>query len=228
MKWLFVLVALISIALAGAACAADQPGSDNDKPAATLAAGQSNTGDDDQAATTSQDQSNTEDNDQAATTGEDEPEKARAKWGLVVGLYNPVNSRVKDIFGDSWLRIGLHPLPTDLPEHWRIAFDGSYYSMSRGNDKVKLIPITVGVLRGFGQDEKMRSYVALRAGPYYGDLNAPSIGVDKTGFGLNANATYGMIWKERFVLEGRYEFMDKFGGLDFSAFSISAAIRILN
>lgn len=159
------------------------------------------------------------------------PEKPRTDFGLSVGLFSPADSGVRALFDDdNWLRLGLRPLPTRVPEHrWQPAFDVSYYSMSHERlgvkDEVELLPITFGFLRGFGREDETRAYVAVHAGPYYGDLHAPSIGVDARDWGLNINATVGVIFDGRYCLEGRYDFMDELGGFDFSAWSISLAVK---
>ena len=166
------------------------------------------------------------------------PQRPKINYGLMMGVFSPTNSDVKNLFGSSWLRIGIRPLPRDLPQKYRVTFDTSYYAMARnyadlsGNivfkDEVKLIPITVGVLRGFNQGKNTRGYIAFNAGPYYGSIKAPSVGIDEQKWGLNANATAGIIFSDTISVEGRYEYMQKLGGFDFSAFTISASYRIFS
>lgn len=168
----------------------------------------------------------------------DKPKKPAVNFGLMVGVFNPTNSATKELFDDSWVRVGIRPIPRELSERYRFTFDTSYYTMSKnyadaeGNiifaDKVKLIPITVGLLRGFNQGKDLRSYVGVNVGPYYGSFKAPSISVNEKRWGLNANVSAGVIYKDRIALEGRYEFMEKLGGYDFSAFTVSASYRIFS
>jgi hypothetical protein len=157
-------------------------------------------------------------------------EKSRTAYGLTVGIFTPLDSTVKDVFGDSWIRYGIRPIPANLPNTWRPGFDVSYYSMSNGPDKVTIVPVTGGFIRGFAKDndekKKTRNYLAINAGPYYCDLNSPTLGKSKTGWGLNANITYGLTFKDRWSLEARYETMSKFQGLDFSAFTVSASFKV--
>ena len=206
MKRLLVFV-FIFVVMAGAAYAADQTTPAADQSVAT------------DTTTVQADQ----------TTEEQPVKKPSTNYGLMIGLYNPIDSEVKDIFGSSWIRYGLRPLPKDLPERWRPHFDVSFYSMSHNNDNVMLIPITVGVLKGIGdQDKDTRMYMAVNAGPYYADLNAPSVGKSKTGWGINSNATVGLLFKDRLSVEARYEYMNDFAGLDFSAFTLSAAFKVFS
>lgn len=221
MKRLFVLVLLFAIALLGTAYAADQP-VDNagGSPAAVT---QSTTPD---AALDSEEAVDTEDQ---ATTEEDNAQKKgkkpRTSYGVMLGVYNPVNSQVQDLFGDSWFRYGLRPITAEGPQGWRSTFDVSFYSMSKNFNDVQIIPVTLGMIRRFGDEAKARGYVAVNVGPYYCDVTVPGMGIDKKGVGMNANVTAGVIIKKSLSLEARYEVMNDFEGLDFSALTFSAVIK---
>lgn len=154
--------------------------------------------------------------------------KAKLHFGPSVGIFNPTSGAVQDTFGSNLTRFGLRPFLTEVPERWRFMFDLSYYGMSNGDDSATLIPITAGFMKGLTQHKDMLTYVALNMGPYYARVDAPSIGVNKTGWGLNTNATVGVIFRQRWSLEGRYEFMNEFAGFDFSAFSISVGLRMFD
>lgn len=163
---------------------------------------------------------------QSAAANQDET-NPRIGMGLMVGAFYPTSSEVRDHFGDNWVRFGLRPLPLDIPNKWRISWDAAYYHMSYLDDDVTLIPVTVGLIRGYGDKEKTRPYVALNAGVFYGNADMPSLGVDEKGWGLNMNATAGIIFNRRFSIEARYEVFDEFAGMDFSAFTLSAAVKVL-
>ena len=231
MKRLFVFISIIAVVIAGAAYAQDQPGPAVEAPAASSVADQPSPAAEESAATATEAE---------PAAGAQEPEKEirkqRVGVGLMAGMYYPMDSQVKDVFGDSWVRVGFRPLLIEVPHRWLWSWDVSYYTMSHDvyfmsdllyRDEVTLIPITVGLLHGSGSD-KRRTYFSVGVGPYYGDVTSPSLGVNKSGWGLNANATAGVIWKKRWSLEARYEFMDKFAGLDFSAFTISAAYKLFD
>lgn len=159
---------------------------------------------------------------------EKETVKAKLHFGPSIGIYRPTSEKVQDTFGSNWTRFGLRPFLTEVPDRWRFMFDLSYYGMSNGDDSATLIPITAGFMKGLTQHKDMLTYVALNMGPYYARVDAPSIGVNKTGWGLNANATVGAIFNQRWSLEARYEFMNEFAGFDFSAFSISVGLRMFD
>lgn len=161
-----------------------------------------------------------------APADEEEPRpRGRTAYGLMIGSYNPVNSTVKGVFGDNWPRYGLRPLPLDLPEKWRPTWDVSFYSMSRLNNSATIMPITGGFLRGFGKG-KDRAYASVTVGPCYYNVNSPTLGVDNKGWRLGGSATLGFTFRDRLSIEGRYELMDDFAGLDFSAFTVSATLRL--
>ena len=211
---MLVLAFILTIVMAGAVYAADQPATGDDNSTAALAS---------TSATDAAQVEPAKAEDQNADA--DKPEKKSTRFGLAVGIYSPMDSEVDDVFGGDSLRLGIRPLPGDIPRNWRPSFDISYYSMSHDGNKAQLIPITFGVFRGFGKDN-VQSYAEAHAGPFFGNVNAPSIGVDKSGVGLNVNATLGVILSERICLEGRYDYMSDFGGLDFSSLSFSVAIGL--
>jgi hypothetical protein len=181
---------------------------------------------------------------EAESTSEEEPapqiKKQRVAMGLMIGSYNPVDSKLKDVFGSHFVRYGIRPIPLEVPTIWRISWDASFYWMSRDvayklpsgellryeNNEATLIPLTAGFIRGFGKGKTARSYAAVNAGIFYGHVDVPTIGAHKSGLGLNANLTVGTMLQKRLALEARYEWFDEFAGLDFSAFTISATLKL--
>ena len=219
MMRLSALLLLTVITLAGAAYGADEPAADATQPT-TPSTGQPGVVTPAEAVPI-----------QIPVT--EQPEKPVNAINLMVGLYKPINSQTADLFGDNWLRFGLKTLPvTHLPQ-WRPTFDINYYAMSKTflgppnlKNRATLIPATVGITRGFGSQEKRWLYVSVGAGPFYGQVNAPTIGVKKSGFGLNANAIVGIHLHRKWILEGRYEFFSKFADQNFDAFVISLAYSL--
>jgi hypothetical protein len=154
--------------------------------------------------------------------------KAKMHFGPSIGIFSPTSTAVKDTFGSSWTRFGLRPFLTEVPDRWRFMFDLSYYAMDDGTDQAKLVPITAGFIRGLSQHKDMLTYMAVNMGPYYANIDAPSVPISKKGWGVNTNATFGIVFNQRWSLEARYEYMTKFAGFDFSAFSISAGLRLFD
>jgi len=148
-------------------------------------------------------------------------------FGLGIGSYTPINSEVKDVFGGTKLRIGLRPILTEAPERARFMYDVSFYSLWKDDDQAILIPLTVGFIKGFGQDTKSQTYAAINAGTFYARVQAPSVGIDDSGWGFTANLSVGLIYNKRFMLEGRYEIMNEFAGFKFDSFSILAAYKLV-
>ncbi|MDI6829401.1 MAG: hypothetical protein QME62_13040 [Armatimonadota bacterium] len=219
MKRMLFLLSLMMFATMAAVCAQDEA-----KTAVTTTADAS-----EQAEATNGNQKDSE------NPPESQYEIERAKrrtvpFAVTIGKYYPTSSKVRNIFGSDWTRYGLRPLPMAEPRIWRPTFDVCYYRMSRtinsAENSVTIIPITVGLIRGYGTPEKVRGYSAVNAGVYFCNLDAPAAGVSKDGIGLTTNASLGLIIGKRFSVEGRYELMNKFAGFDFSAFSLSAAFTV--
>ena len=232
MKRFFVLLAVFAIVCAGAAYAADQSGaaatSTSQPDTQPVATGQA---DDDNVPVVIPTQTDTQPAVSPYQPAQEEepsekPKKKGVPLGLMIGIFSPTDSQVKDLYGSSWIRYGLRPLPINIEQKWRPTIDVSYYTMSHSGNKVKLIPITFGFTRGFGNDKNVKHYISAHAGGYYGDLDAPAIGVSDNGWGFNANATYGIVLNDRLSLEVRYEMFDKLGGLDFNALTYSLALRL--
>lgn len=210
-KWSFAVVLVIAVLAAGAAVASDQQVTlvSTDKP--VLLAQQI----------------------EPSTAEAEEPvlEERNRKpphvFGLAVGSYTPLNSDVKDTFGGTKLRVGLRPLLTETPERMRLMYDVSFYALTKDKNQAILIPLTVGMLKGFGQETKTQTYAAINAGVFYGNVDALSVGVRESGWGFTANATVGLIYNKRLSLEARYEIMDEFAGFEFDSLSFLAAYKLL-
>lgn len=158
---------------------------------------------------------------------EAQPRKPPLVLGLAVGSYTPIDSDVKDTFGGTKLRVGLRPLLTEAPERVRFMYDVSFYSLEKDDDQAILIPLTIGVIQGFGQGTKLQSYAGVNAGIFYGRVDAPSIGTWDSGWRWTANATVGLIYNKRLSLEARYEVMPRFAGFKFDSFSLMVGYKIL-
>jgi hypothetical protein len=155
-------------------------------------------------------------------------ERAVIPVGVDFGVFFPTDTSVRSTFGSAWWRIGLSPLSFQKPEKWTGTFDIGYLRRSNATDSVTLIPITFGVTRAFGPKADARPYVAFRVGPYWGDVNSPSFGVDKSKFGFDANASIGVTFQQRFYIEGRYDYFSDFDGIKFSGFFINAGVRLFD
>ena len=213
----FALMILIALMVAGAAYSADQPANPNEQPAVSTP---SESGPPAEPAP-------------APVEVKETPEKPRNAVNVMVGLYKPINSQTGELFGDNWIRFGLKTLPVNYLPKWRPTFDINYYAMSKKfvgppdlTNRATLIPLTAGLTRGFGSEERRWFYLSFGAGPYYASISTPTIGVSKNGFGLNANAILGIRLHARFTLEARYEYFTEFADQKFDAFVISLAYKL--
>jgi hypothetical protein len=158
------------------------------------------------------------------------PCAAREKTSIYVGYsyFFPTASSTGDAFGNAWPQLTAGRLETDRPERWVGTFDVASF---RRNDSYRadLFPLTLGVQRGIGAHgtEDVQPYMALRAGPYYGRVKSEAAGIDETRIGLNANAALGVVIRERYFVEGRYDHFGRIAGFSLDGFSITAGVKLL-
>lgn len=157
------------------------------------------------------------------------PADRKQDWGINVGAYFPVDSEIRDQFGDALLRIGISPISRKFDKDRDITTDVNILWAEEDDSKLLLIPFTVGLTMGFGP-EGSRSYVSINGGPAYADYRLFRV-VDSGGEGLvlqeykdrtitwNINAEIGWMITPRFAITGRYDWFPKHDGFDFSGYS---------
>ena len=159
-------------------------------------------------------------------------EKRKIAVAVGLGLAWPSDSKTKDTFGSDWEGFGVKTFEVSTSSSSRLMADFRAYKLDAekldGPVKARLYPLTFGVEQGLGKEGSTRPYVALRAGPYYGHVEEPAQGVDKTLIGLDANVAVGVIFKERFYVEARYDFLSSIGGYDFDGLSVIAGVRVFD
>lgn len=147
--------------------------------------------------------------------------------GVDFGAFFPTDGDTQDAFGSTWLRIGLSPLSFQDDNRWKFTFDVGFLRRSEGPNRATLIPVTFGVTRGFTNgDSTTIPYVAVRLGPYFGDVRVPSIAVNDEKIGFNANAAVGVSFNKQFYIEARYDVFSDFSGLDFNGFFLTAGFKL--
>jgi len=151
-------------------------------------------------------------------------EEKQTSLALTYGVFMPSNSDTKDVFGDSWQRFGLEVIRPEITTEWLRLIDISVLSRNDVGDVV-LVPLNVGFEKKLAGGEDAQLYTILRAGPYYGKVEAPP-DIDDSTLGLNANATLGVMFNKRFYIEARYDYFSRFAGFNFDGFTLSAGVRI--
>ncbi|MCE5322711.1 hypothetical protein LLG46_05260 [bacterium] len=153
-------------------------------------------------------------------------EKSEITFAIGGGIFKPTDSATKDKFDDTWTRISFTTFEPNKTNKWRFISEGGKYNLDGGTSDVSLYPISFGYERGFGEDNNVRPYVVLRAGPYYGQLKDDTLGIDDKHIGLNTNMSLGLVFSRRYYLEARYDYFSKLAGYDFSGFSIYAGMKL--
>jgi hypothetical protein len=141
---------------------------------------------------------------------------------LEVGWFFPTDSLIRDRFSDSILRIGLSPVVNKNEDKWRITYEIGFAGASNDGNRFTVIPLTVGVMRSFGNPEQdFRPYVRVAAGIAY--VNFDIDDEDGTGFSPTATAEVGFLHGERFKTSLRYSFVQERDGFDFSGTTLSVS-----
>jgi hypothetical protein len=165
----------------------------------------------------------------AASAQEPQPNSRRIHVGVDFGAFFPSSRDVRDAFGDTWFRVGISPLSFQEDNRWKFTFDVAILQRSSGPNRATLIPVTVGATRGFPSgDSGTVPYVAVRVGPYWGDVRVPSIALDDEKFGFNGNAAIGITFQKTFYVEARYDVFSDFSGLSFNGFFFSAGVKLFD
>lgn len=155
----------------------------------------------------------------------DEPTTALALLG---GVSLPISSDARDKYDDVWWRASLTTYEKVRLTRPHLTWEGGYYYLKGISLRARLYPITVGVEKGFEPSGSNQSYVALRGGPYYARVRDRLAGTEDTGWGLNLNASYGMIFDKNLFLEFRFDYFSEFADTDFSNFSVSLGYRLFD
>lgn len=155
--------------------------------------------------------------------------KRTISLAVSANLFRLFSGTTRERFGDTWFGIGGSIFDRREPTRWAFDFDLEI----RGNDDVgeaTLVPLTFGVIRGLGEKTAAgwQPFVALRAGPYYGKVEGDRLPIEDETVGLNANATLGLIYRERYSLSLRYDYFSRFARTNFDGLSLRAAVRVLD
>lgn len=154
-------------------------------------------------------------------------EKTKISLGITYGVFVPSSGSTRSIFGHSWFGLSGGLVDREKPNRWTMVWDFNIRSHERAGE-VSLYPLTIGVQRGLGRAGFAQPYVALRAGPYYGEVKADVIGVRESALGLNANVALGVIFQERFYLEARYDYFSRFARSNFDGLTLTAGVRLFD
>jgi hypothetical protein len=154
-------------------------------------------------------------------------EKRKIAVAIRVGAFFPSSSRTSDAFGGTWTNLEVGLFKRVRPDRWRFTADLTRLHHSDVGE-ASLYPLTAGMVRGFGGSARLQPYTALRLGPYYGTIDGDGLGVNESTFGFNANAAVGVIFRDRYALEARYDYFSRFGGFSFSGVSIGAKVRVFD
>ncbi len=155
-------------------------------------------------------------------------EKKTFPVGVTYGTFIPASSVVRDKFGSRWTRFSITRVDTKAPRSWKPSI-GFTSLRSDGPDKAQIQAVTWGMVKGFGdQSGSVQPFVAVRGGPFLANIDAPGLGLDISRVGLNAGASAGFVFSRRFVVEARYDYFSRIGGLDLDGLTLQVGVKLLD
>jgi hypothetical protein len=162
---------------------------------------------------------------QVGPTESGKRERKRIRVSLEYSPFLPGDADARSDFGPIWGSIGIGLFRPERPTEWAFDWDLTVLSKS-GASEALLIPVTVGVQRGLGKNPDLQPYVALRAGPYYGSVEDNLKGPDDTKIGANANLSAGLVVKQRYLVEARYDWFSSLAGNNLSGFTLTVGVKV--
>jgi hypothetical protein len=162
---------------------------------------------------------------QVVATESDQPKKETIHIGVAYFAFMPTNGDTKRNFGRVWNGFGVGVFRPEAPS--KLGFSWSLSVLSKnGESDALLVPMTVGVQRGFGGNPDRQSYAALRVGPYYGKVDDNLEGPDESKIGGCANVALGLIINRQFVLEARYDWFTRLAGNNFNGLTLTVGVKV--
>ena len=162
---------------------------------------------------------------QSGATGSDKREKQRICISLNYHAFLPTDGETRSNFGKVWSSFGIGRFRPERPKRWVLDWDATFWARDGASDAL-LIPVTVGVQRGLGQDPDRQSYLAVRVGPYYGKVDDNLKGADVSRIGGCANVALGLVINRKYVLEARYDWFTKLAGNNLNGLTLTAGVKV--
>lgn len=154
-------------------------------------------------------------------------EKERICVSVTYSAFFPGDGETRENFGTMWWSIGIGRFHPERPDAWTFDWDATMLR-KKGASKALLIPVTAGVQRGLDTQRDVQPYVAVRLGPYYGEVGDNTKGPDDATIGFNANASAGIIVQRKYVLEARYDWFTPIAGNDFNGITLTAGVKVFD
>jgi hypothetical protein len=151
------------------------------------------------------------------------------RLGVNAGIYFPSSSKTKQAFGSRFTSFG-PGLGTKQIFRRRVSPDLDFMREDKNGNDSTVVFAGAKVLMPFGGDVAPDTIGCV---PYYGfgvnltyaDIDAPTFGVNDSGFGVGASAIVGASFGPHFFVEGRYRAMTSAADFNFSGAQIGAGIR---
>jgi len=154
--------------------------------------------------------------------------KDRIHVQVSYSVFLPRADETKRNFGNLWASFGVGRFREQRQnEEWAFDWDVTVLSET-GVSEALLIPMTAGVERRLGINRDRQPYVAVRVGPYYGEVDDNTMGPDDSKIGFNANVSAGVIVKRKYFLEARYDWFGSVAGNNFNGFTFTGGVKVFD
>lgn len=150
-------------------------------------------------------------------------------WGVRVGVSRFINSDMQDYLGNSKFTFGVTPISVARPGDWKIATDIDFDFANENGNRLALIPLTVGVMKRFGNNPDSAPYVAIRGGIAYADYSITdrfAVRRSHRGFLPTANAEVGLVLRENIKVAVRYDWFGRRDDFTFDSVQLNLSVGL--
>lgn len=147
--------------------------------------------------------------------------------GVSFASFRPVDSTAQEQFGENWDSFGIGIFEREAPTRWALSSDFRRYS-NEERGSADLYIVSVGVARSLAPGAWLEPYISLRCGPYYGTVESRDFNIDDSGFGFNANATFGLLFGDLVFVEARYDYLTDISDFNLDGVRYGVGVRIGN
>jgi len=152
------------------------------------------------------------------------------EFGPTTGLYYPIDSKVRDLFG-SGFRFSLSPTSGDIPTELKWLPSISAISDSKDGNKFFLFPVTASYVRHLSAvvDQRVVPYIKFSVGAAYYDYSlqyAPGDRRSKKTVGYTTGLEFGVRVSRLITGYAKYNYFSKSDGLDFSGVSLGLEFNL--
>lgn len=153
--------------------------------------------------------------------------------GISVGVFMPMDSEMKSLFGDTWFQYGFSPSIKLRNKETDIRPELSILSQSKDGNRLLIVSVPVSFVKRFA-DENSSSvpYVNFGAGPTFFDYSIQRVGsltrYDKDRFGWSVHGEVGLVLSNRIRVHTRYVKFSEHDGFRFDGVQLGLSYQFFS